>query len=324
MRSRNAVTMLCLVAAALILIPPGGRSSAQTEREKALGSLVEAERAFAKTSEEKGIREAFLAWLAPDATVFRPGPVPGRSVYEKMDPANPALLTWEPQVAEVAASGEMGYTSGPYVIRPRRDAEPTGCGHYVSIWKRQPDGAWRVFLDAGISYGRPATLAPITEVAAPRAEGPFEALSLEAHRDEGRAVANRSGEFDAKAHLRGYRRALAEFAMNDIRIYRPGRMPAVGKALIKNIIPDGAAGTVPLHGPVIEGQRFAGETNFQVEVAWSGDLAATYGTADRPDGRSAAGMVAFLKIWRKDAASVWKICLDLEIPVPAGKQEEKD
>ena len=81
-------------------------------------SLIEAERAFSKTSEEKGIREAFLTWLAPDAIVFRPAPVEGRPVYEKMDPADPAVLTWEPEFAEIASSGELGYTTGPYRIKP--------------------------------------------------------------------------------------------------------------------------------------------------------------------------------------------------------------
>ena len=35
-------------------------------------SLVAAERAFAALSVKQGIRESFLAYLAPDAVVFRP------------------------------------------------------------------------------------------------------------------------------------------------------------------------------------------------------------------------------------------------------------
>jgi ketosteroid isomerase-like protein len=323
MKTRNVIAALGLIAAAFLAIPAGDGAAAQTEREKPLASLIEAERAFSRTSEEKGIREAFLKWLAADATVFRPAPVPGRPVYENMDPADPAVLTWEPEAAEIAASGEMGYTSGPYVLRPRRDAEPAGFGHYVSVWKKQPDGAWRVLLDIGVPHDRPASSAPITDVAAPLPGGDFEALSLEAHRDEFQVLANLMGHFDAQAGMRGYRGALTEFATSDIRIYRPGRMPAVGKSLIKKMFPDDEVRAIPPPGPVPEGRRLKRQASFQVELAWSGDLAVTYGTADRPKDPSAARTVAFLNIWRKGRpAGPWKICLDIELPVPADKEKK--
>jgi ketosteroid isomerase-like protein len=149
-KSAVVAGMICFIIPVSVAAPGVQGTAGQTEREKALASLIEAERAFSKSSEDKGIREAFLTWLAPDAVVFRPGPVPGRPIYEKMDPANPAVLTWGPEVADVAVSGELGYTSGPYQVRPKRGAEPASYGHYISVWKKQPDGAWRVVLDIGI------------------------------------------------------------------------------------------------------------------------------------------------------------------------------
>ncbi len=308
MRSRNVATILCLIAAALILIPAGGRSTSQTGREKEMAALVEAERSFSKMSEEKGIREAFLTWLAPDATVFRPEPVPGRPVYEKMDPANPAVLTWEPEVAEIAASGELGYTSGPYRLRPERGAEPTGFGHYVSVWKKQADGTWRVFLDIGVQHGPPASPAPITTVATPRVDAEFEILSLEAHRDEGNVVGSRGGLFESTVGAHGYRKALAEFATDDARVFRPGQFPSVGKARIKDLIPRFAGSVDPRSK-----QR---RSRYQVCVAYSGDLACTYGTSEYPKTKSVVEEASFLKIWRKDPSGSWKICLDIEIPFP--------
>jgi ketosteroid isomerase-like protein len=323
MRFRNVATVLCLIVAALILIQSRGRSSAQTERGKALESLIEAERAFARTSAEKGIREAFLTWLAPDSTVFRPAPVPGRPVYEKMDPADPAVLTWEPEVADIAASGEMGYTSGPYIFRAGPGKKPTGFGHYVSVWKKGSDGVWRVFLDAGIPYESPPAPAPITVVVAPRPDAAFPELPPEAHRDEYRIVAERYRKFTEAVTSRGYRGALADFATEDVRVYRPGHPPAVGKSLIKELIPKSTGRYSPPRNPRQESRRIH-KSNFRAEVAWSGDLAATFGTYEQLGSRGTTEEAAFLKIWRKARPEdTWDVCLDLEIPIPAVKEEKK-
>jgi hypothetical protein len=45
----------------------------------ALASLVEAERAFARTSVERGVRESFLAFFAKDGISFQPAPFKTRA-----------------------------------------------------------------------------------------------------------------------------------------------------------------------------------------------------------------------------------------------------
>ena len=94
---KNIIVGISLIAALPFLTAGSGPGAGQADRGTALEALIEAERSFSRTSGEKGIREAFLTWLAPSAVVFRPGPVAGRPVYEKMDPGNPAVLTWEPE-----------------------------------------------------------------------------------------------------------------------------------------------------------------------------------------------------------------------------------
>ena len=319
MKPKTTAGLFAILALSSALVPAAGRTAAQDEREKALLSLIEAERAFSRTSAEKGIREAFLTWLRPDALVFRPAPVEGRPVYENMDPANPAVLTWEPEVADIAASGEMGYTSGPYTLRPHRGAEPTGFGHYVSVWKKGPDGAWKVFLDAGIQYERPLSQVPVEAVVKPRPEAVFAELSLEAHRDEARVIGERATKFASAAASRGYRSALAEFATDDIRVYRPGRFPVVGKSLIKELIPK-SIGRHSLSRFSRTETSQVSKSNFRAEIAWAGDLAVTFGTSDQLNARRVTEKAAFLKIWRKGRpADAWEICLDLEIPIPEDK-----
>ena len=64
-----------------------------------------------------------------------------------------ATLTWEPAFVDVSASGNLGYTWGRYELNlspPRVGAAPLITrGTYVTIWKRQPGGAWKVVLDGG-------------------------------------------------------------------------------------------------------------------------------------------------------------------------------
>ncbi|MBI4420961.1 MAG: DUF4440 domain-containing protein, partial [Gemmatimonadetes bacterium] len=55
--------------------------------------------------------------------------------------------------ADVAASGDLGYTVGLFQSR-RLDAagKPVvGTGKYVTIWRKQADGSWKAMLDLGVA-----------------------------------------------------------------------------------------------------------------------------------------------------------------------------
>jgi ketosteroid isomerase-like protein len=294
---------------ASIFSPTGSLVSAgQTGREKALASLIEAERSFSRTSEDKGIREAFLTFLAAKAIVFRPGPVEGRPVYEKMDPANPAVLTWAPEVAEVSASGELGYTSGPYQFSPGRGVEPADFGHYVSIWKKQADGTWKVLLDIGVQHDRPKSQGAAASVATPSAGAGGGTLSPEALRKEEQAFGERAGAYEKDAATRGSRKALSACATDDIRVYRPGRIPSFGQGAFESIMPAGA-------GRITPGSERRNAA-YQIGLAWSGDLAYSFGSFEISKDPAVVETTAYLRIWRKDPSGIWRICLDIELDVP--------
>jgi ketosteroid isomerase-like protein len=117
-----------------------------------LDTLVATERAFAARSVEKGMNEAFLAYLADDGILFRPGPVNGRSLWLGR-PRSRATLDWAPSFAEISGLGDLGFTAGPWTLRPAGDGERSH-GHFVTVWKRDPEGPWRVAVDMGISHER--------------------------------------------------------------------------------------------------------------------------------------------------------------------------
>ena len=55
-------------------------------------------------------------------------------------------LTWEPEHVVVSESGELGYTFGSNAISvdDSTGASTTTKGKYVTIWRKQPDGSWKV------------------------------------------------------------------------------------------------------------------------------------------------------------------------------------
>src|SRR5258706_3448360 len=120
-------------------------------------SLVAAERAFSALSVQKGIKPSFLAYLAPDAVVFRPTAMNGPKTIAAR-PAPTATLVWEPAYAEISSAGDLGCTTGPWEMHPMGLASaPVAFVHFISVWKKQADGAWRVAVDIGTSHGKPAS-----------------------------------------------------------------------------------------------------------------------------------------------------------------------
>ena len=70
-------TMRCLTVSFLLFI--AAVYIQKVEAPSALQSLVDTERAFARTSEDKGTREAFLSFIAEDGILFRPAAVNGKA-----------------------------------------------------------------------------------------------------------------------------------------------------------------------------------------------------------------------------------------------------
>ena len=131
-------------------------SSKNSKQEALLNTDVE----FAKASVAKGAAEAFALYLADDAMQMPAGgnPVVGKkAVLAGM--GSGYVLSWEPKKAEVAKSGELGWTWGTYELHTK-DAEGklvVRYGKYVNVWRKQKDGTWKVILDMGNASPAPTT-----------------------------------------------------------------------------------------------------------------------------------------------------------------------
>ena len=118
--------------------------------------LLEADRAFNEATSKEGA-PGWASFFAPNGSMISEGigEIQGvEAVGAAMEGAfsDPSFrLTWEPLRAEVSENGDLGYTVGRYASVRIGDAgeEIRGTGLYVSIWRRQVDGSWKVEMDLG-------------------------------------------------------------------------------------------------------------------------------------------------------------------------------
>jgi ketosteroid isomerase-like protein len=116
--------------------------------------LFDLEARFAKDTKDRG-GAGFASWFAEDGVALGNGqlPVIGRVAIEKSANWLPQAyqLTWTPTDAQMGPSGDMGYTWGHFEGRSKDAAgNPVlTSGRYMTIWRKQADGSWKVVLDAG-------------------------------------------------------------------------------------------------------------------------------------------------------------------------------
>jgi ketosteroid isomerase-like protein len=268
-----------------------------------LSSLVQAEKNFARMSLAKGIRDSFLANLADDAIVFDPAPVNGVKLYTKRSPSE-AQLSWEPIFADVSIAGDIGYTTGPWDYKKRKnDAQPVAYGQFLSIWKRQPDGAWKVVLDGGVDNPAPIekeSPGPIV----PNELATKTPVDLKTAR---KALAEAEKEFDDAA-AKNAGDALIAAAADNIRVFRNGRFPAVGR--------DAAQLMIGYDHGKLTSKRLGGA------ISRSGDLAYSYGeySNQRQDGTERG---YYVTIWRMSLGGDWKLAVDVRKQQPLSKPATK-
>lgn len=144
---------VCLVLASMwpLACAPTPVLDLEAERE----AVLQADRDFAEAVAERGV-EAWVSYFAEDGVMLTTtGEVRGHvAIRELMTPAfeSPGFaLSWTPAFAEVSEGGDLAYTFGTYE-RTVTDAEGTlgtTRGRYVTIWRKQTDGTWKVVFDMG-------------------------------------------------------------------------------------------------------------------------------------------------------------------------------
>lgn len=111
--------------------------------------ILEADRAFSERSEEIGMRRAYYEYMAEEGVLLRPQTMPLRGAeaidYLSLVDDSTYTLTWVPRDARIAASGDMGFSYGTYLLTGNGEIYE---GTYVNVWQKE-NGTWKFVLNAG-------------------------------------------------------------------------------------------------------------------------------------------------------------------------------
>ena len=259
-----------------------------------LQALADTERAFAQAATQKGIRDSFLEYFADDAVAFNPAPISAKERLRSR-PARPFSeyeLRWEPRTGDIAASGELGWLTGPstFIDHTKPDAKPQH-GNYLSVWRRQADGRWRVYIDIGSDPPQPVSFQPgLTRF-------PFQSkyTGTEPPSAFGAALLAADKALNAQIAAVGPAEAYAAVTTAASRLHRSGFMPPIGTAAIRSWMKEHAPGMTASTGTT--------------DTARSGDLGYSYGTYDVNAAPSQHG--AYVRVWQRDAAGKWFVVADV-------------
>jgi ketosteroid isomerase-like protein len=157
MRCKPPVLMPALLIA--VLMPGCSASNPRAARDE----LLAVDTKFSRDVAEKGL-EVYEQYFAEDAVsmpAFEPMVEGKTAILDTYRPyyRDPRFkLTWQPMRAEVSRDGTLGFTIGRYQVTHVDDqGKPiTRTGKYVTVWRREWDGTWKVVLDGGSPDERPA------------------------------------------------------------------------------------------------------------------------------------------------------------------------
>jgi ketosteroid isomerase-like protein len=284
------------VVAALLAAFASPHAQSGAELPQALAQMVDAERAFAARALVVGWKAAFLEYFAIDAVGFADGEAGSarEQIRANPDPPRDHQLIWEPRYGDVAASGELGYLTGPSRnILPSRNKGQPRHGVYSSVWKRQRDGSFKVVLDVGVDTPGAAPFARgfVRAASANRFTGDYDETTPPLSAADG--VLNsalRSGQASA------YRGRLVPGA----RLHRPRIMPIVGEPSALKWLASQPAYTDA-------DSRYA-------EAARSGDLGYTWGTYGIGPRQKPTQRGFYARVWVRERNGQWKIAMDILQP----------
>jgi len=184
--------------------------------------LAAEEGKFAAYSVAHDMRAAFLEFFDDDSSILRPEMVDAKP-WLTARPAPGIVLDWKSQLAVLSASGDLGLSTGPWTATSKKDPKlPADHGQFFSIWKRQPNGNWKVLLDHGISHpGAALQDVPLNARELPASAGKpvIDAVDPEQH-------------FILQSAQSGAAKAYAGVITSHSRLLRDDRAPLDGEAAI--------------------------------------------------------------------------------------------
>lgn len=280
----------------------------------ALFELRRAEQSFAMMSAASGRQAAFAEFIAEEGVIFRGDVIKNGKQYWKEQKPQPLVLKWEPEFQDVAASGDYGYSIGPWELQEYRPyTAPLAYGYFLSVWEKQSDGRWQAILDTGTGGGTKRENHTLTYSFPPNADKP---KSYQPVKDLAAAKAELSKldhallkSWNAKPESA----TLIAMLAPDAHVMRRGHAPLTNLDSIKTVL---KADTATFNWKSLEANV----------APQSGDMGFTYGICEFKNTEGKSQKTVYVRIWKRQAHGEWKIVVDLlhlDLPSHAALQSQR-
>jgi len=157
-RSLRVVALFCCSLFFSTAIVAFAQKPAADGKSDSKDVLFKADRDFFAAVQARKL-DGWMEFMTEETTISRDKPYSGLAAIRAAvaeDYKDPGFqLTWDPESGAMMESGKLGYTSGHFVaVVPGPDKKPVKFGgQYLTVWKKQKDGSWKVLWDGGSSTG---------------------------------------------------------------------------------------------------------------------------------------------------------------------------
>lgn len=143
-----------IIIAAVFMVGCG--EAKETDPDQLKQEVIMADKAMSDLAATAGFNSSILAYADSNIVKLDDGrlPIIGKEAFAASFNKDKDVKTifWSPVNAEVARSGELGYSWGNWKFIAK---DTVFYGNYFTVWKKQSDGNWKVALDGGNNTPKP-------------------------------------------------------------------------------------------------------------------------------------------------------------------------
>jgi ketosteroid isomerase-like protein len=166
--TKSKVHLASCFGCVALLLACGCNTSKHNNAAADEATIMATDAQWSKAAESNDIKRT-MAFYTDDALLLSPNePLHTDSTGRKqswaglLTPAN--RVSWKVNKVSLANSGDMGYSSGSYVLANRLNPEkpPFDHGKFLEVWKKQTGGSWKCVADvfnSDVPLPTPAVLA---------------------------------------------------------------------------------------------------------------------------------------------------------------------
>jgi len=266
-------------------------SVAKAQLPEKIGGLISADRNAAALSKQTTPHEALSSIIDKESVFYVPSAVNAFN-YLNNRPNIADVMTWEPNFALLSKSQEFGVTSGKMTFQKVGAVQRNG--QYVTIWKRNRKGDWKVAIRAEVeNYGK--NKRGELHFVEPD-DSWYQKQRSKARLQQREDIVMSTDQLFSKVLQADNQEAYKEFLDEDARFYFPWHEEIIGKNNILNFL---------------KKQRIEIVTEpLEVGRSYSGELAYSLGTANVYY-KDKVIKFNYIRIWDLKEDFQWRVALEM-------------